>query len=117
MNKRILVIGVLVLAILSLATAGLAHERNDGSYFTIVDENGVAVYITGWKVRAGDQCIAENNIRYEVVSIDGDIARARTIGQVNLSLYLGNNDHGFFAKWLEPSIAQAQQNSVRPLIP
>ena len=111
MNKRILVVGLLVLAILSLAIAGLAHERNDGSYFTIVDENGVAVYMTGWNVKTGDQCIAENNIRYQVVSIEGDIARARTIGQVNLSLYLENNDQGFFAKWLEPRIAQAQQSA------
>lgn len=89
--------------------SAFANERNDGGYFTIVDEDGKAVYITGWKVRPGDQCLSADNIRYEVISIEGDIARARTIGQVNLSLYLQDNEGSRFASWLRPSIAQAQK--------
>lgn len=85
----------------------IAHERNDGGYFTVVDESGNTVYITGWSVKTGDQFITEQNKRYEITSVNGDIAQARFIGNVNLSQYTSPTK----SKWtkiLSPSIAEAQ---------
>ena len=110
MAKRYLCFGLFLLLLVSVSSYGETHERNDGGYCTIVDESGTPVYITGWKVAAGDQCLSEANIRYEVVSIEGDIARARTIGQVNLSSYQPTSGSGVFAGWLQPRIVQAQQS-------
>ncbi len=106
MSKWKVVPVVIVLCLFFVGSLSLAHERNDGGYYTIVDEDGREVYVTGWKVRPGDECLSENNIRYEVIKVEGDIARARTIGQVNLSLYLNEDETSRFA-WLSPSIAQA----------
>lgn len=79
MNKKPWLIVFAVLVLFLTGTVGFAYQRNDGGYYTIVDESGVAVYVTGWKVRPGDQCLSEKNMRYEVVSVEGDIAHARTI--------------------------------------
>ena len=108
MNKKLWLIVFAIVVLFLSGTAGFAHERTDGGYYTIVDENGVAVYVTGWKVRPGDQCLSEKNIRYEVVSVEGDIARARTIGEVNMSQYLPDSHQGYFSTWLKPSLALAQ---------
>ena len=103
----IIVLGFLLIAVSSLA---YANERNDGSYSTIVDEAGNAVYLTGWQVRVGDQVLTENNRRYEVVRIEGNIAHAKLVGEVNLSMYDPNNQ-GILTRlqsFLQPSIAKAQ---------
>lgn len=98
-----------VLAFLCLfSSPGLAYERRDGGYFTIIDEAGQTVYETGRGVRVGDQVLTHDNKRYEVMSIEGDTAKARFVGQVNLSLYLPQPET-FFSKALRPRIASAQQ--------
>ncbi|BBB92976.1 MAG TPA: stage II sporulation protein P [Methylomusa anaerophila] len=87
-----------------------ANERNDGKYSTIVDESGNTVYITAWKIDVGDQVLTETNRRYEVVSVDGDVANAKFIGEVNLSQYL-DTDKGILSRaktFLHPAIAGAQ---------
>ncbi|MBP2649842.1 MAG: stage sporulation protein [Firmicutes bacterium] len=86
MNKLLALILTVMLVVGAFGVAG-AHERSDGGYYTIVDDNGAAVFVTGWKVEAGDQCLTENNKRYEVVSVEGDIAKAKFIGDVDISLY------------------------------
>ncbi len=82
------------------------EERTDGGFYTIVDESGTTVYITGRGVKVGDQCLTEKNKRYEVVALEGDIAKARYLGEVDLSQYLPNRQQGFFA-YLQPAIVKA----------
>lgn len=99
------------LLLLLAAAPGAANERNDGSYSTIVDESGNNVYMTGWRVQPGDQVLTENNRRYEVIRVEGDIAHAKLIGEVNLSLYHQEEEQGLLARlkgWLEPAIAAAE---------
>jgi stage II sporulation protein P len=115
MNRAALVLLVALLTVTLLATPVQANERNDGGYFTFVDETGTAVFLTGWKVQPGDQCLAENNKRYEVVSVEGDIAHVKFIGQVDLTAYLPKDDiktailpGGILA----PRIARAQGGKV-----
>ncbi|MEN6413130.1 MAG: stage II sporulation protein P [Veillonellales bacterium] len=93
-----------------ICIGGYAHERSDGGYYSIVDEAGNVVYLTGWKVQAGDQCLTENNKRYEVKSIEGDTAHAVFIGEVNLAQYGRMNYHGWGKQFLEIRSAQAQTN-------
>lgn len=71
-------------ASLSLAAA---PEKSDVNYFTIVDELNRPVFITGWKVKAGDQCLTADNRRYEIIKVEGYTAHARFVGQVDLAAY------------------------------
>jgi stage II sporulation protein P len=98
------------LCLLLAAGLGSAHERNDGGYATIVDEAGNTVYMTGWQVQPGDQVLTENNRRYEIVSIEGDIAHAKLIGEVDLSMY-DNEKKGVLDRlkaFLQPTVAKAE---------
>ncbi|SMC57206.1 stage II sporulation protein P [Sporomusa malonica] len=111
MKSRLLVTILVGLLLVTTNILVLANERNDGSYSTIVDEGGNTVYMTGWRVQAGDQVITENNRRYEVVRVDGDTAHAKFIGEVNLSLYYQDADKSVLARLrglLEPTIARAE---------
>lgn len=114
MNKQIVI--AVLLAVLFSCFAGVAYaqEQNDGKYFTIVDENGVTVYITGWGVKAGDQFLTDKNIRYEITSVEGDIAHAQKIGEVNLGQYLPPEESqpGLFSSLLKTRIAKAQGGKV-----
>jgi len=86
-----------------------AHERNDGGYFTIVNEQDEIVHMTGRLVQVGDQFLTDDNRRYEIISIEGDTARAKFIGTVNLAMYDPEPDPGtLFAGILNPRITSAQ---------
>lgn len=98
---------IILLLVCSVILPGYAHERNDGGYYSIVDESGNTVYITGWGVDVGDQFLTENNKRYEVTSVSGDIAYSKFIGDVNLSKYK-NLDNKTFFSMLQPSIVWAE---------
>ncbi len=113
MTRSAAIAAILLLACL-LAIPVQAHERNDGGYYTIVDELNQPVFMTGWKVRVGDQCITADNKRYEVTSISGDTARARFVGDVNLGAYApqGAVRNYAFAVHLAPKVASAQGNKV-----
>lgn len=111
MKSRLLATFLLCFLLVVASVTASANERNDGSYSTIVDEDGNTVYMTGWRVEAGDQVITENNRRYEIVSVDADTAHAKFIGEVNLSLYDQNTDKSILAKvkgWLHPTVARAE---------
>jgi stage II sporulation protein P len=109
MNKRI-VIAVLFILVLGLVSTAWADDRTDGGYFTFVDEDGNQVYATAWGVEVGDQCLTENNRRYEVISIAGDTAYVKYLGQIDLAA-LNNSQYKFY--WpLMPRIAQAQGGKV-----
>ncbi len=115
MTKRRVVIAILLAVLLSCFTGlAYAHAQNDGSYFTIVDENGVTVYITGWSVKVGDQFLTDKNVRYEITSVEGDIAHAKKIGEVNLGQYLPPEEDqpGLFSSLLKTRIAKAQGGKV-----
>jgi stage II sporulation protein P len=98
---------IILLLVCSITMQGYTHERTDGGYYTLVDENGNTVYITGWGVDVGDQFLTEKNKRYEVISISGDIAHSKFLGDVNLSKY-GKPVNNIFFSLLQPSIAWAE---------
>lgn len=69
-----------------LANLGAGGEvERDHGYFTIQDEQGKVVTKTALPVSKGDEFIAANNKHYRVISVQGDIARARFIGTMKLS--------------------------------
>ena len=109
MNKRLIFIIVLCFLLAVTTVVYAASERSDG-YFTILDETGRAVYLTGRMVDVGDQFLTEDNKRYEVYSVSGDTAYANYLGTVNLSKYYQDNR----SLWgiLEPKIAYAQGGKV-----
>jgi len=84
-----------------------AQDANAKGYFSFVDENGVTVYITGWQARVGDQCLTEKNQRFEVISIEGEIAHVKRIGEVDLSQYDQPNQT-IVQGILKPKITYAQ---------
>lgn len=98
---------VALLLLCNIAIQGAAHERTGGGYYTLVDEKGDTVYVTGWGVEVGDQFLTETNKRYEVISISGDIAHSKFLGNVNLSKYTRPGNNEFFSI-LRPSIAWAE---------
>ncbi len=107
-NRRLWIAIIVLLMACSIIAVGYA-QGNDGGYFNIVDESGNIVYITGWNVQVGDQCINENNKRYEIIAIEGNIAHARFIGDVNLSQYMPvNNNSAFFKDILQIPMVRAQ---------
>jgi stage II sporulation protein P len=109
MNKR-LIITLLFIFLLGLAASASADDRTDGGYFTFVDEDGNQVYATAWEVNVGDQCITENNRRFEVIRIEGDTAYVKYLGQIDLA---AASSSPLKLSWpLMPRIAQAQGGKV-----
>ncbi|QDR80740.1 stage II sporulation protein P [Sporomusa termitida] len=110
MKSKILIL--LVILLITASTICYADESSSGQYTTVVDESGTPVYMTGWKMRAGDEVLTENNRRYEVVRVEGNTAHAKFIGEINLSLYDQENT-GIIARLqalLQPAIARAEGN-------
>lgn len=102
----------IIITLLLIITSSLCYAAQpyDGSYSTVLDETGTAVYMTGWKMRAGDQVLTENNRRYEVIRVDGNIAYAKFLGEVNLSTYYHEDPYIFsrLKAYLQPIILAAQ---------
>ncbi|WP_371370848.1 stage II sporulation protein P [Sporomusa aerivorans] len=110
MRNRFATILILALLVIANSIICYAHERNDGSYATIVDESGNTVYMTGWRVQPGDQVLTETNRRYEVTRVEGDTAYAKLIGEVDLSLYDSENK-GILERlkaFLQPAVVKAE---------
>jgi len=93
MNRLWGIVVVLLLLCSIIISPAYGQGLAGRGYVSFVDENGLTVYITGWETQVGDQCITENNKRFEVVSIEGEIAYVKYIGEVDLSQYkqLNNN--------------------------
>lgn len=82
---------------------------SSSQYFNIVDEAGNIVYVTAWEMQVGDECLTEDNKRYQVTGISGNTAHAKLIGEINLSQYLDTNQkNAFWWDVLTPSVAKAQ---------
>ncbi|WP_378955514.1 stage II sporulation protein P [Pelosinus sp. sgz500959] len=98
---------IVLLVFCSMLTPGYTQESMNHGYFSFVDENGHVVYITGWEVRVGDQCITENNKRFEVVSIEGEVAHVKLLGEINMSQYEQPSNQNLLGM-LQPRLARAQ---------
>lgn len=61
------------------------QERNDGSYYTIVDTDGRMLDKTARVIYPGDEFIAEDNRRYRINRVEGDTAWAEMIGLERIS--------------------------------
>lgn len=75
----------LVLSAAPAAALDGADELHDG-WFTISDEAGNELLLTGLQVEVGDGFIAADNREYKVVAVTGRTAVARLVGQVSLAL-------------------------------
>ena len=65
-----------------LDTLGLwENERDDGGYYTIVDEQGNVLDKMSRVIYIGDELIAEDNNQYRVEKIIGDTAVAKMVSQ------------------------------------
>ncbi|MEG6585698.1 stage II sporulation protein P [Dendrosporobacter sp. 1207_IL3150] len=105
MNRLIVILAIVIFSCTSLSV-GFASSY---TYYNIVDESGKVVYVTGWELQIGDQCLTEDNKRYEVVSIEGTTAHAKFIGEVNLSKYINETEkQALWREILMPSVAIAQ---------
>lgn len=58
--------------------SGLTERK--GGYFSVIDENAETILTTGHMLHVGDEFISENDIRYSIERISGDVAIARTLG-------------------------------------
>ncbi len=57
------------------------YERTDG-YFTVVDESSRTLFTTGHMLSIGDEYIDENDNRYTIDRIEGDVASAKLTGKM-----------------------------------
>jgi len=60
------------------------YERNDGGYFTLVDESGKVLTYTARILDVGDSYISADNIRYEVIEVDGDLIKMERKEEITL---------------------------------
>lgn len=109
MNRFLGIIIGLIFILSVMIVPGYAQEESATGYFSLVDETGKVVYLTGWDVRVGDQCLTENNKRFEIVSMEGQIAHVKLIGEVDLSQY-EKPMNNMISSILTPRIAAAQGN-------
>lgn len=97
---------ILTIVLFFFVSPGYASSSQ---YFNIVDEAGNIVYVTAWEMQVGDECLTEDNKRYQVTGISGNTAHAKLIGEINLSQYLDTNQkNAFWWDVLTPSVAKAQ---------
>lgn len=66
--------------------SGAWDEKHGDSYFKVSDETGRLVFTTGHMVNVGDEFIAEDETRYQVISVAGEAATARNMGKMQALL-------------------------------
>lgn len=84
MKKTVWRISVLIVVIASLCVVVLASERTDLGYFTVVDDNGKTITMTGRELDPGDRYIASDNRLYEVERTEGDTIYAKYVETITL---------------------------------
>ena len=67
-----------------------ADELRSGRFFAMVDEQGRTVLITGRRLGVKDRFLNADNELYEVISVDGYLARARFVEKVTLDTAPGS---------------------------
>ncbi len=55
-------------------------ERNDGTYMSIVDEDGQVLHCTGHNVCVDDEWVTNDDRLFQVVKVEGDTAYAKFMG-------------------------------------
>ena len=84
MFKRLIILSVLLGAVWSLGTGAalgaFEHERNDGGYYTLVDEAGTVLTKTALPVYKDDEFITPDNRRFKVTKMEGDTCRCTLLG-------------------------------------
>lgn len=86
------------------ASAEAAHP-----YYRMIDDSGNVVYSTGWKIRVGDEFLTEDNKRYEITAIDGQTAKVKLLGTINLVDYFpGKTTRAKESNFFQARIAYAK---------
>lgn len=95
MNRKLFsILWVLTIFAATLPTASaepFTAEEQVSGYVTVTDENGTIVFQTGLAVHPGDEFISEDNKSYEIVAVEGTLARARYTGSESLSGLLSDS--------------------------
>lgn len=82
------------------------QERDDGGYYTIVDEEGNVLDKTARVVHVGDEIIVQDNRQYRVEKVEGDRAIAKLVVEDALAGY------GQFAQEVfKLQVSQEKQNT------
>ncbi|MCK9525028.1 MAG: stage II sporulation protein P [Limnochordia bacterium] len=79
-----LVIVLVTCLTISIVERSWAEERSDLGYFTLIDEEGQMITMTGRELDPGDQYIAGDNRLFEVVGTEGDTVNVRFLETVQL---------------------------------
>jgi stage II sporulation protein P len=61
-----------------------SEELKKGRYFYMIDEKGRTLLVTGHRLKAGDRYLTSGNDLYEVIDVEGYLARARFVEKVRL---------------------------------
>ena len=64
------------------AEAGGWDERHGEDYFRVNDESNRLIFTTGHAVTVGDEFIAEDETRCQVVTVAGNVATAKSLGKM-----------------------------------
>lgn len=78
------ILGCLVLFVFCTFGLASAHERMDGGFYTLVDESGATITMTGRELDPGDRYIAADNRLFEVIKTEGDEVLVRYVETVKL---------------------------------
>lgn len=100
---RLLIIITLLLLTSHPYMSDAADETEHSEYITLVNEKGEVILQTGLNISLGDRYIDEDNSVYEIIHLEGNVAKARYV----------RNDLGFEAD-NEAVPAQASQANRNP---
>lgn len=75
---------LVILLALGISCLGLADERADLGYYTLVDEQEQLITMTGRELDPGDRYIAGDNRLFEVVGTEGDTVTVRYVETIKL---------------------------------
>ncbi|MDP2857965.1 MAG: stage II sporulation protein P [Bacillota bacterium] len=81
-------------------------ERTDGTYVSIVDEAGAVLHMTGHMLQAGDEWVTDDDRRFVITRVEGDIAFTQFRGKYS-GAGTPPGTGGFLAE-TRPDPAQAQ---------
>lgn len=88
---RILFVMAVLWAVFILPAFAVSSMANDqweqpAGYVTVIDETGSVIFKTGLEVSPGDQFLNENNRLYEIITVEGSLAKARFLHEEPLTM-------------------------------
>ncbi len=84
MSKKLAASIILAILVITSRSGGIVlaeDERTDGTYFTLIDDQGRIIDRTGLVVSVGDEYISPSNDRYKVIEVVGNEARCEYVGK------------------------------------